>query len=67
MELYKQAVALTISTRGGKYGSLYLVPLGRQRLAMACKIVRGFKSDALPIRKFREPGCITIIVWECNC
>lgn len=50
--------------RGGKNGSLYSCPSGRHLLAIACKIVSGLRSEALPIRKFNEPGCITIIVLE---
>lgn len=54
----------TSSTRGGKNGSLYTNPLGKRLLAMACNTVTGFKSEALPILKFKEPGCITMIDFE---
>lgn len=59
--------AYTSSTRGGRNGSLYLCPLGRQRLAIACKTVSGFKSEARPILKFKDPGCITMIAFEWMC
>lgn len=45
-------------------GSLYTIPCGNLLLAIACNTVMGFKSDALPILKFNEPGCIIIIDFE---
>lgn len=47
---------------GGKIFSRYTFPLIFRLLAIACKIHCGCKSHARPIRKYNEPGCITIII-----
>lgn len=53
---------LTRGTAGGNKLSLYSNPPGKRLLATAFKMVQGFKSDALPILRYIDPGWIIMMV-----
>lgn len=56
--LYKMSFInkLTRGIADGNKLSLYSNPPGKRFLATAFNIVQGFKSDALPILRYIDPG-----------
>ena len=58
---------LTGCTLDGSSWSSYDKPFFNLLLATACKSTCGLTSDALPILKFCEPGCIIIINCDWIC